>query len=222
MVSWILISPSFGRDSHSFNKYFLSICHAVPLCWVICKWLKRGTNQIWRRGQHYGKTSRRKLARNGGKVAGCDRKVFQREGWSSEQYQRQVSMVDLEKRGYYVWRAEFKTGKGNAMEIEAVIESWGALSKLWQVVFVKDGYNNISHPICSFKIWPSPISPSNGRVYTLSPWTWVDILIPETMLYNAMHFCLILWGHLLLELSHHAVGEALTSPCKNTTKRVHM
>lgn len=58
-----------------------------------------------------------------GRVAGCDRKVFQREGWSSEQYQRQVSMVDLEKRGYYVWRAESKTGKGNAMEMEAVIES---------------------------------------------------------------------------------------------------
>ena len=57
-----------------------------------------------------------KLARN------CE------EGWKNDigkyfrergsfVYKRQVNMVYLKERSYYVWRAEFKTGDGNTREM---------------------------------------------------------------------------------------------------------
>lgn len=110
-------------------------------------------------------------------------------------------MADLEKHGYYVCRAEFQTGKGNALEIQAGIKSRKALSKwrwlyFWKTTTTLSPIPQALYSVTSYFILQIVVS----LLPPLQPgWTFSFLRLVY------LHFCLIFWGHLLFEVSHHAV-----------------
>lgn len=76
-MNWMLISPYFGRDFHSFNKNFLSIYHALSTMLGDLEMIKRETQprfggEISSKERHLGGSWPGKV----GRVGGCDRKYF--------------------------------------------------------------------------------------------------------------------------------------------------
>lgn len=84
--------------------------------------------------------------------------------------------------------------------------------------FSKDGHHNISHPPSSWYSEKVTLFPPSSVVDVPSSWNWADlcdclhqcstvasgvIRLPKVGHKNAMDFCLVLWGHLLLEPNHY-------------------